>query len=170
MGRRGRKKKIMEKIDFTQDSEYKKLMEKRPPPLAAMTPFEDKPKKVGNPNFKKGMKPLNPNGRPKGSVNMYAALSKELMSDKGPEIVAKVLELALADKPDIHCLKMCMDRILPVHKAVDSTRNKSDAQVIINVASIESIEQKASEYDEAELVDPIEKSDDEVIVNVASNG
>ena len=65
---------------------------------------------------------------------------------------------------------MCLDRILPVHKAVDSTRNKSDAQVIINVASIESIKQKASEYDEAELVDPIEKSDDEVIVNVASNG
>jgi len=168
MGRRGRKKKIMEKIDFTQDSEYKKLMEKRPPPLAAMTPFEDKPKKVGNPNFKKGMKPLNPNGRPRGSVNKYTALSRELMNENAVEIVAVVVQKA--KEGDVHCLKMCLDRILPVHKAVDSTRNKSDAQVIINVASIESIQQKASEYDEAELVDPVEKSDDEVIVNVASNG
>jgi hypothetical protein len=38
------------------------------------------------------------------------------------------------------------------------------------VASIESIEQKANEYDEAELVEPIEKSDDEVIVNLKNNG
>jgi NOL1/NOP2/fmu family ribosome biogenesis protein len=37
------------------------------------------------------------------------------------------------------------------------------------VASIESIEQKASEYDEAELVEPEEKTDDEVIVNVGKN-
>jgi hypothetical protein len=35
------------------------------------------------------------------------------------------------------------------------------------VASLESIQQKASEYDEAELVDPIEKEDDEVIVDVS---
>ena len=49
-------------------------------------------KKRGNPNFHKGMKPLNPAGRTKGSVNKYAALSRELMSTKSPEIVAKVLE------------------------------------------------------------------------------
>lgn len=142
-------------------------MEKRPPPAPPMTPFEEK-KKPGNPALYKGMKPLNPNGRPKGSVNKYTALSRELMNENAVEIVAVVVQKA--KEGDVHCLKMCLDRILPVHKAVDSTRNKSDAQVIINVASIESIEQKASEYDEAELVDPIEKSDDEVIVNVASNG
>ena len=33
-----------------------------------------------------------------------------------------------------------------------------------------SIEQKASEYDKAELVEPEEKTDDEIIVNVAKNG
>jgi hypothetical protein len=114
------------------------------------------------------MKSLNPNGRPRGSVNKYTALSRELMNENAVEIVAVVVQKA--KEGDVHCLKMCLDRILPVHKAVDSTRNKSDAQVIINVASIESIQQKASEYDEAELVDPVEKSDDEVIVNVASNG
>ena len=121
-------------------------------------------KKPNNPAMKKGMVSLNPAGRPKGSVNKFTALARELMSDKSPEIVEKVISKAL--EGDVHCLKMCLDRILPVHKAVDSNRTKSDAQVIINVASLESIQQKASEYDEAELVDPIEKEDDEVIVNV----
>ncbi len=123
-----------------------------------------KPK--GNPALVKGMTSLNPAGRPKGSVNKYTALARELMSDKSPEIVEKVISKAL--EGDVHCLKMCMDRILPVQKAVDSNRTKNDAQVIINVASIDSIEQKASEYDDAELIDPVEKSDDEVVVKIDS--
>ena len=126
---------------------------------------EKESKGRGNPALVKGMVSLNPAGRPKGSVNKFTALARELMSNKSPEIVEKVIEKAM--EGDVHCLKMCLDRILPVHKAVDSNRTKSDAQVIINVASIESIQQKASEYDEAELVDPIEKEDDEVIVDVS---
>jgi hypothetical protein len=126
---------------------------------------QKEPKGRGNPALVKGMVSLNPAGRPKGSVNKFTALARELMSNKSPEIVNKVIEKAM--EGDVHCLKMCLDRILPVHKAVDSNRTKSDAQVIINVASIESIQQKASEYDEAELVDPIEKEDDEVIVDVS---
>ena len=125
-------------------------------------------KKQGNPALVKGMKPLNPAGRPKGSVNKYTALARELMSSKSPEIVDRVIQKAL--EGDVHCLKMCLDRILPVQKAIDSTRTKADAQVIINVASIESIKQKASEYEEAELVDVEEKDDDEVVVNVAADG
>jgi len=124
-------------------------------------------KKRGNPNFHKGMKPLNPVGRTKGSVNKYAALSRELMSTKSPEIVAKVLEKAL--EGDVNCLKMCLDRILPVHKAVDSSRTKADAQVIINVASIESIKQKIGSTPDEELIEPEEMSDDEVIVNIDSS-
>ena len=124
-------------------------------------------KKRGNPNFHKGMKPLNPQGRTKGSVNKYAALSRELMSTKSPEIVAKVLEKAL--EGDVNCLKMCLDRILPVHKAVDSSRTKADAQVIINVSSIESIEQKINSTPDEELIMPEEMSDDEVIVNIDSS-
>ena len=123
-------------------------------------------RKAGNPNFHKGMKPLNPAGRTKGSVNKYAALSRELMSTKSPEIVAKVLEKAL--EGDVHCLKMCLDRILPVHKAVDSTRTKADAQVIINVSSLDNIQQKLDVTPEGELIEPEEKSDDEVIVNIDS--
>jgi hypothetical protein len=38
--------------------------------------------------------------------------------------------------------------------------------VIINVASLESIEQKAKEYNEAEIIDPEEKSEEEVIATI----
>ena len=123
-------------------------------------------KRKGNPALVKGMASLNPAGRPKGSVGKYTALARELMSEKSTEIVQKVIDKAM--EGDVHCLKMCMDRILPVQKAVDSNRAKNDAQVIINVASIDSIEQKASEYDDAELIEPVEKSDDEVVVNIDS--
>ena len=123
-------------------------------------------KKRGNPAFKKGMKPLNPAGRPKGSVNKYTALARELMSSKSPEIVDKVISKAM--EGDVHCLKMCLDRILPVQKAIDSTRTKSDAQVIINVSSLDSIQQHIDATPEGELVEPIEKDDDETIVNLVN--
>ena len=123
-------------------------------------------RKAGNPNFAKGMKPLEGVGRPKGSVNKYTALARELMSNKSPEIVEKVIEKAMDG--DVHCLKMCLDRILPVHKAVDSTRTKADAQVIINVSSLDNIQQQLDVIPEGELVEPVEKSDDEVIVNIDS--
>ena len=63
---------------------------------------------------------------------------------------------------------MCIDSILPVHKAVDSTRTKADAQVIINVSSLDNIQQKLDVTPEGELIEPVEKSDDEVIVNIDS--
>ena len=123
-------------------------------------------KKAGNPNFHKGMKPLDGVGRPKGSVNKFTALARELMSNKSPEIVEKVIEKAM--EGDVHCLKMCLDRILPVHKAVDSSRTKADAQVIINVSSLDSIQQQIDVTPEGELKEPKEKSDDEVIVTIDS--
>ena len=125
----------------------------------------EKKKRKGDPALYKGMKPLNPAGRPKGSVNKYTALAREVMSAKGPEIVDKVIEKAL--EGDVHCLKMCIDRILPVHKAVDPNRAKSDSQVIINVASIDSIEQRALSTPKEKLVNPKEKDEDEVIINIA---
>jgi hypothetical protein len=118
--------------------------------------------------MKKGMVSLNPAGRPKGSVNKFTALARELMSDKSPEIVNKVIEKAL--EGDVHCLKMCLDRILPVHKAVDPNRAKSDSQVIINVSSIESIQEQIGNTPKEKLVNPKERNDEETIINVARNG
>lgn len=127
--------------------------------------MSEKSKKRGNPALYKGMKPLNPAGRPKGSENKYTALAREVMSSKAPEIVNKVIEKAMDG--DVHCLKMCMDRILPVHKAIDPNRVKNDSQVIINVASLDSIQKSIDVTPEDELVEVQEKGDDEVIVNVA---
>ena len=129
--------------------------------------MSEEKKKKGNPALFKGMKPLNPAGRPKGSENKYKALARALMNENAELIVAKVIELALDEKnPNVPCLKMCVDRIFPIYKAVDPNRVKNDSQVIINVASIESIEKKAKEFDEAELIYPEEKSDDEVIASI----
>jgi len=106
----------------------------------------------GNPAFKKGAV-MNPNGRPKGSVNKYTALSRELLSTKGPEIVNKVIEMALDG--DRHCLKMCMDRIVPAHKAVEIKHEHKDLGVNIIVESVKAIEKKEKkeqEVFEAEVV------------------
>tara|TARA_X000001382_G_scaffold51237_2_gene34928 strand:+ start:330 stop:719 length:390 start_codon:yes stop_codon:yes gene_type:complete len=116
-------------------------------------------KKRGNPNFKKGMPALNPTGRPKGSLNKYTKLSRELMSSKGPEIVNKVIELAL--EGDRHCLKMCMDRIIPTSKAVEITHEHQDLGVNIiieGVKAVEAKEAKEQEVFEAEFQE-VDKND-----------
>lgn len=125
----------------------------------------DKPnKRKGNPALVKGMKPLNPNGRPKGSVNKYTALARQMMSEQGTAVVQKVINKAL--EGDVHCLKMCIDRILPVHKAVDPNRAKQDSQIIINVGASDAIHAKISETPVEEIVNPKTKTDDEIIIEV----
>jgi hypothetical protein len=86
------------------------------------------------------MPALNPKGREKGSVNKYTKLSRELMSNKGPEIVQKVIDMAL--EGDRHALKMCMDRILPTTKAVEITHDHSDLGINIIVEGVKALEKK----------------------------
>ena len=97
----------------------------------------------GNPNFYKGMPPMNPEGRKKGSVNKYTKLSRKLMSDRGPEIVNKVIEMAL--EGDRHCLKMCLDRLIPTSKAVEITHDHQDLGINIIVEGVKAIEKKEEE-------------------------
>jgi len=118
---------------------------------------------MANPNWKKGVS-ANPAGRPKGCVSKYTALSRELMSERGPAIVQKVIEMAM--EGDVHCLKMCIDRILPVHKAVDSNKSKQQSQVIINVGASDSIKAQIAGVPPAKLINPKTKSEDEVIIDV----
>ena len=117
-------------------------------------------KNKGSPNLYKGMKSLNPNGRPKGSVNKYTALSRELMSNRGPEIVQKVIDLAL--EGDRTCLKMCMDRIIPTTKAVEFRSGEDKGNVIINVGGLEAKKIEIEEKDQKELT-----YDDGVIIEEA---
>ena len=117
-------------------------------------------KNKGSPNLYKGMKSLNPEGRPKGSVNKFTALSRELMSNKGPEIVQKVIDLAL--EGDRTCLKMCMDRIIPTTKAVEFRSSEDRGNVIINVGGLEAKKVEIEEKDQKELT-----YDDGVIIEEA---
>ena len=128
-------------------------------------------KHKGSPKLYKGMKSLNPNGRPKGSMNKFTALSRELMSTKGPEIVQKVVDLAL--EGDRTCLKMCMDRIIPTTKAVEFRSSDERGNVIINVGGLEAkkveIEEKDKKeltYEEGVVID--EARIDETIVSIAN--
>jgi len=118
----------------------------------------------GNPALFKGMKPLNPNGRPKGSVNRYTALARQMMSEQGAAVVQKVIDKAM--EGDVHCMKMCIDRILPVHKAVDPNRAKQDSQIIINVGASDAIKARIAATSPEKLINPVTKSDDEVIIEV----
>jgi hypothetical protein len=125
----------------------------------------------GSPNLFKGMKSLNPNGRPKGSVNKFTALSRELMSNKGPEIVQKVIDLAL--EGDRTCLKMCMDRIIPTTKAVEFRSAEDKGNVIINVGGLEAKKIEIEEKDQKELTYEdgvvIEEADiDKTIVSIGN--
>ena len=127
-------------------------------------------KHKGSPNLFKGMKSLNPEGRPKGSVNKFTALSRELMSNKGPEIVQKVIDLAL--EGDRTCLKMCMDRIIPTTKAVEFRTTEDKGNVIINVGGltekiIEADKKEPLEYDEGVIIE--ESKIVETIIKIASS-
>ena len=128
-------------------------------------------KHKGSPQLYKGMKSLNPEGRPKGSVNKFTALSRELMSNKGPEIVQKVIDLAL--EGDRTCLKMCMDRIIPTTKAVEFRSSEDKGNVIINVGALETkrieIEEKDKKeltYEDGVIID--EETVDKTIVSIAN--
>ena len=128
-------------------------------------------KHKGSPKLYKGMKSLNPNGRPKGSMNKFTALSRELMSTKGPEIVQKVIDLAL--EGDRTCLKMCMDRIIPTTKAVEFRSSEDRGNVIINVGGltekiIEEDKKKPLDYEEGIIIS--EKDEDEALVRLGTNG
>ena len=135
-----------------------------------MRPDDKRRLNKGNPALKKGVV-LNPKGRPKGSVNKYTALSRELMSTKGPEIVEKVIEMAL--EGDRTCLKMCMDRILPTTKAVELRSSEDKGNVIINIGGLEekvvAEQEKAPlEYEEGVIIDDAKL--DAKIVEVSEDG
>jgi len=61
---------------------------------------------------------------------------------------------------------MCIDRILPVHKAVDPNRARQDSQIIINVGASDAIHAKIAETPAEEIVNPKTKTDDEIIIEV----
>jgi hypothetical protein len=93
------------------------------------------------------------------------------MSTKGPEIVQKVVDLAL--EGDRTCLKMCMDRIIPTTKAIEFRSSEDRGNIIINVSSLEAKKVEIEEKDKKELTyeDGViidEALIDETIVSIAN--
>ncbi len=125
-----------------------------------MKPNDGRRNNPGSPLLKKGHC-LNPKGRPKGSVNKYTQLARELLSSRGEEIVEVVIAKAL--KGDVHCLKMCMDRIVPAQKAVEIKHTKDEGGLIINVGTTEQL------FDMAKVNKPKKlktKGDDMVVAEI----
>ena len=122
-------------------------------------------KRKGNPNLVKGVV-LNPKGRPKGSKNKMTLLAQQMMTDRGHMVVEKVIGMALDG--DVHCLKMCMDRILPVQKAIDSSKAKQDSNIVINVGTSADIQTKIEETPQETIVNPSTKDEDVVIAEIES--
>jgi hypothetical protein len=93
------------------------------------------------------------------------------MSTKCPEIVEKVIEMAL--EGDRNCLKMCMDRILPTTKAVElRSGDDNKGNVIINIGGLEAkvLEAEAEEpltYEDGVIIN--ESSLEETIVNIGNS-
>ena len=127
-----------------------------------MTEHDKRKNNKGNPKLYKGMEPLNPNGRPKGSMNKWTILSRELLTERGPEIVQVIIDRAL--KGDVHCLKMCIDRIVPQTKAVEINHRKHEGGVIINVVPTEQIIEQAKKTEPKQVRS---KSEDAVLAEVA---
>ena len=127
-----------------------------------MTEHEKRKNNKGNPKLYKGMAPLNPEGRPKGSMNKWTILSRELLTERGPEIVQVIIDRAL--KGDVHCLKMCIDRIVPQTKAVEINHRKHEGGVIINVGTTEQIIEQAKKTEPKQVRN---KSEDAVLAEVA---
>ena len=127
-----------------------------------MTEHDKRKNNKGNPKLYKGMAPLNPEGRPKGSMNKWTILSRELLTERGPEIVQVIIDRAL--KGDVHCLKMCIDRIVPQTKAVEINHRKHEGGVIINVGTSEQIIEQAKKTEPKQVRN---KSEDAVLAEVA---
>lgn len=89
------------------------------------------PRKINPPpakyRFQKGISG-NPKGRPKGSKNRMSVLAEGLIGDNAKKIVKKVIDMALLGNEA--CLKMCMDRILPASRAIDSLARERQGQGI----------------------------------------
>ena len=120
--------------------------------------------RLSNPNLIKPGEVRNPKGRPKGSVNKYTQLARELLSSRGEEIVEVVIAKAL--KGDVHCLKMCMDRIVPAQKAVEIKHTKDEGGLTINVGTTEQLSDMAKKKKPKKLKT---KSDDEVIAELVED-
>lgn len=88
-------------------------------------------------------------GRPVGDTGRIQEFKARLLSTKGSQIIDTVMSKALdpTDKDQVACLKMCMDRLLPMSMFEKDARGQRNA-VTINITGI-----GEAKVEEANIID-----------------
>lgn len=98
-------------------------------------------------------------GRPQGDTGRIAEFKARLLSTTGTKVIDTVLRKALDDndKDQVACLKMCMDRLLPVSLFEKDAKGQRNAVTInitglgeTKVEAVETIDVETVEYDSDE--------------------
>ena len=118
--------------------------------VVVSTPRKGRPRKADIEAKKKRGKV----GRPQGDTGRIAEFKARLLSTTGTKVIDTVLRKALDDndKDQVACLKMCMDRLLPVSLFEKDAKGQRNA-VTINITGLGETK--------VEAVETIDMEDDE---------
>lgn len=123
--------------------------------VVVSTPRKGRPRKADIEAKKKRGKV----GRPQGDTGRIAEFKARLLSTTGTKVIDTVLRKALDDndKDQVACLKMCMDRLLPVSLFEKDAKGQRNAVTInitglgeTKVEAVETIDVETVEYDSDE--------------------
>lgn len=123
--------------------------------VVVSTPRKGRPRKADIEAKKKRGKV----GRPQGDTGRIAEFKARLLSTTGTKVIDTVLRKALDDndKDQVACLKMCMDRLLPVSLFEKDSKGQRNAVTInitglgeTKVEAVETIDVETVEYDSDE--------------------
>ena len=123
--------------------------------VVVSTPRKGRPRKADIEAKKKRGKV----GRPQGDTGRIAEFKARLLSTTGTKVIETVLRKALDhnDKDQVACLKMCMDRLLPVSLFEKDAKGQRNAVTInitglgeTKVEAVETIDVETVEYDSDE--------------------
>lgn len=118
--------------------------------VVVSTPRKGRPRKADIEAKKKRGKV----GRPQGDTGRIAEFKARLLSTTGTKVIDTVLRKALDDndKDQVACLKMCMDRLLPVSLFEKDAKGQRNA-VTINITGLGETKVEAVETIDVETVE-----------------
>jgi len=98
-------------------------------------------------------------GRPQGDSGRIQEFKARLLSTTGTKVIDTVLRKALddEDKDQVACLKMCLDRMLPVSMFEKDSKGQRNT-VQINITGLGETKVEASEIIDTDITD-VEYSD-----------
>ncbi len=83
--------------------------------------------------FQKG-RSGNPKGRPKGSRNKTTLMAEALINGQAESLVKKVVQLAL--EGDLTCLRICLERLVPMKKDAPFEIDLPDISTVANLPKL----------------------------------